>query len=61
MFGVKVVKLIETLGQERRYGIGPVGGYGAVGGRVCNRHQKIFNLMSSLNMFSMDSDYVGYI
>ena len=28
-----------------------VGGYGAVGGRVCERYQKIFNLMSSLKNF----------
>ena len=26
-------------GQDRKYGIGPVGGYVAVGGRVCDRHQ----------------------
>ena len=51
MFGVKVVRLTEASGQDRKYGIGLVGGYGAVGGRVCDRHQRILNLMSSLIFF----------
>ena len=48
MFDVKVVHFMEDLGQDRKYGIGTIGGYGTVGGRVCDRHQTIFNLMSSL-------------
>ena len=51
MFDVKVVHLMESFGWDRKYGIRPIGGYGAVGGRVCNRSQKIFNLMSSLKIF----------
>ena len=51
MFDVKVVHLMESFGRDRKYGIGPIGGYGAVGGRVCNRNQNIFNLMSSLKFF----------
>ena len=43
LFDVKQVQLMESLGRDRKYGIGPVDGYGGVGGRVCNRHQKIFN------------------
>ena len=43
LFDVKQVQLMEYLGRDRKYGIGPVDGYGGVGGRVCNRHQKIFN------------------
>ena len=35
--------------REQNYGVGSVGGYGAVGGRVCSRHQNIFKLMSCLN------------
>ena len=34
IFDVKVVRLIEASGPDRKYGIVPVGGYGAVGGRV---------------------------
>ena len=34
MFDVKVVRLMEASGQDRKYGIGLVGGYGAVSGRV---------------------------
>ena len=52
MFDVKVVRLVEALGRDRKYGIGLVGGYGAMGGRVFKWHQKIFNLMSSL-IFSL--------
>ena len=48
VFDVKVVKFMEASGQDHKYVIGSVGGDGAVGGRVCNRHQNIFNLMSSL-------------
>ena len=51
LFDVKVVQLIEDLGWDQKYEIGPVGGYEALGGRMCNRHQKIFNLMSSLIFF----------
>ena len=51
MFGVKVLQLTEASGRDRKYGIGSVGGYGAVGGRVCDWHQKIFNLMSSSRFF----------
>ena len=43
LFDVKQVQLMESLGRDRKYGIGLVDGYGGVGGRVCNRHQKIFN------------------
>ena len=43
MFDVKVVELIEASGRECKYGIGTVICYGFVGGRVCKRHQKIFN------------------
>ena len=39
----------SAAGWDRKYGIRPVGGYWAVGGRVCNRHQNIFDLMSYLN------------
>ena len=35
-------------GQDQNYGIRPVGGYGAVGDRVCDRNQNILKLMSSL-------------
>ena len=48
IFDVKVVRLTEALERDHKYGIGPFGGYGAVGGRVCDQHQRIFNLMSSL-------------
>ena len=34
LFDVKVVWLIETLGQDLKYGIGPVGGHVVVSGRV---------------------------
>ena len=51
MFNVKVVKLMEALWRYRKYWIGPVGGYGAVGDRVCDWNQNIFNLMSSLRFF----------
>ena len=51
MFDFKVVRLTEALGQDQKYGIGPVGGYGAVGVRVYKRHQNIFDLMSSLRFF----------
>ena len=37
MFDVNVVKLMEDSGRDRKYGIGPVIGYGAMGGRVCDR------------------------
>ena len=43
LFDVKQVQLMESLGRDRKYGIGPVDGYGGLVGRVCNRHQKIFN------------------
>ena len=45
---MKVVQFTEALGWDRKYEIGAVGGYGAVGGRMCDRHQKIINLMSNL-------------
>ena len=32
--GVKSVQFTEALGRDRKYGIGSVGGYVAVGGRV---------------------------
>ena len=51
MFDVKVAKLIEASGQDQKYGIGPVGSYGAKGGSVCNPNQNIFNLMSYLTFF----------
>ena len=44
LLDVKVVQLMEASGRGRKYGIGPVGSYGAVGGRVYDRHQKIFDL-----------------
>ena len=34
LFYVKLVHLMEASGQEWKYGIGSVGGYGALGGRV---------------------------
>ena len=34
LFGVKVVWLTDSLGRDQKYGIGPVGGYGAVGDRL---------------------------
>ena len=51
MFGVKVLRLEEASGWDQKYGIRPVGVYVAVVGRVCNRHQNIFNLMISLRFF----------
>ena len=48
MFNVKLVQLMEALGRERKHGVGPVGSYGATGGRICDHHQKIFNLIISL-------------
>ena len=51
MLSVKVVQLVEASGQDRKYGIGTVGGYGVVGGRVSNWHQNIFNVMISLTFF----------
>ena len=47
LFDVKVVQLMEDLGQNQKYGIGPIGGYVAGCGRVCNWHQNIFKLMIS--------------
>ena len=43
LFDVNVVKLMEALGRDRKYWVGLVSSYGAVGDRVCDRHQKIFN------------------
>ena len=34
MFDVKLVQLIEASGWDWNYGIGPIGGYGAVGGSI---------------------------
>ena len=34
IFDVKVVQLMEAYVWGRKYGIGPVGGYGAMGSRV---------------------------
>ena len=51
MFDVKVVWLTEALVQDHKYGIGMVGIYGAMGDRVCDWHQNIFDLMSSLIFF----------
>ena len=51
MFGVKIVQLVEVLSKDRKYGIGPAGGYGAVGDRVCDQHKKIIDVMSSLTFF----------
>ena len=51
MFNIKVVRLTEAAGWDQKYGIGPVGGYGAVGGRGCDRHKNIFNLMIYLVFF----------
>ena len=48
MFDVKVVCLVEELGQDQKYGIWAVDRYGAISGKVCNWHQNVFNLMSSL-------------
>ena len=53
MFDVKVVQFMEASGQDRKYGIGPVGDYGSLGGRVCDWHKKIFNLMSLLEFFTI--------
>ena len=52
-----------TTGCDRNYGIGSVGVYGDMGGRVCGRHQNILILMicfifHSFNMFSM---YIYYL
>ena len=59
MFGVAVARLMEAsadlphrIGQEL-WDIVPVGGYETVGVRVCNRHQNILKLMSSLNFFTV--------
>ena len=54
MFDVNLVHLMETLVRDWKYEIGPVGGYGAMGSRVCNRHQKIFNFMISLTFFIIE-------
>ena len=51
MFDVNLVWLKEGLVRDQLYGIGPVGGCEAVGDRVCDWHQKILNLMSSLRFF----------
>ena len=51
LFSVNLVRLTEALRRDRKCGIGLVGGYGAVGGRVCNWHQHIFNLMSYLMFY----------
>ena len=51
LFDVKVVQLVEALGRDQKYGIGNVGSYGAVGVRVCDWHQNIFDLMSSFTFF----------
>ena len=51
MFDVRLVKLADDLMWDRKYGIEPVDGYGAVGDSMYDRHQKIFNLMSSLIFF----------
>ena len=34
MFDVKLVRLVKALGVDRKYGVGPVGGYGEVNGKV---------------------------
>ena len=54
MFDVKVVQLMENSGWDQKYGIGLVGSYGDVGGRVCDRHQNIFNLISYLGFFRVE-------
>ena len=51
MFDVKVLQLMEASGQGPKYDIWQVYGYVGVGSRVCDRHQKIFNLMNSLTFF----------
>ena len=51
LFDVNAVQLMEALGRDQKDGIDQVGGYGAVGDRVCDRHRKIFNLISSLTFF----------
>ena len=51
LFDVKVVQFMEALGRDQKYGVWPASGYGALGGRVCNRHQNIFNLLGSLTFF----------
>ena len=48
MFNVELVKLMEASGRDQKHFVGPVGGYGAMGGRICNHHQKISNLIISL-------------
>ena len=50
---VKVVRFMETLVRDRKYGVAPVGGYESMGDRAYNRHQKIFNLMGSLTFSSL--------
>ena len=37
----------------RYYWIGPFGGYGALGGRVCDWHQKSLKLMSFFEFFTV--------
>ena len=37
------------MGWDCNYGIGIIGSYGTVAGRVCDRHQNILKLTSSLN------------
>ena len=52
MLHVKVVCLTEDSWQDWKYWIGPVSSCESVGGMVCDRHQNIFNLMSSLRCFT---------
>ena len=51
VFDVKIVRLMEASEWDQKYGIGPGSGYGSMGCRVCDRHQNIFNVMSSLSFF----------
>ena len=44
---------MDALGKDQEYGIGPAGGYVSMGGRVCDLHQNIFDLMSYLEFLTI--------
>ena len=41
----------SAVGRDRNYGIGPVGGYGAIGGMVYYQHQNVLKLISCLGFY----------
>ena len=49
LFYVSILRLTEASWQDRNYEIVPVGDYGDVGGKMCDLHQKIPNLFSTLS------------